>query len=403
MEYLSVENFQLLIKVLDITTDEKSKLLYHIMSFISKQNKTIIEGNKLTINLFCKERDNKKTINPLEQMDIPEAIKRSFTIGITEQRNDPIYFNKNDNGEYIQNLYKKTNDYYQNFEIPDGIDQSILITEKSKELEQLEKDLFNFYQREITLVLDSRDRNHDNFVNSNEYRLNLNQSIYNIHTITVLSAEIPKSGYVINNTNNTLYFQETNGTTLEATIDNGNYSITEVLSLLQAGMNSVGSSNYTISLVNDRVKITSDLTAGDNIFKLIFNGGIENTVNYKRSLYYKNNIGNLLGFIRINLSGSSNYTATKLYDVNGIKNLYLSFPKLNYNRYYNNDGFAKIIMSVPNNTICYYKEEFKQEFIPEIRRIDSLDFKWTDYHDNLYDFNGLEHSITIKFICYNTR
>lgn len=403
MRYLSVENFQLLKKILQINDNDKSKMLYHIMEFLSKQGKSLIESNKLTIHFFKKETSEEDHTSPLEQLDLPDEIKRSFLIPITDQRNNPDYFIKNDTGDYMQKIYTQTNDYYQNFEMPDGVDQSALIIDKSDELKRLERDLFNYYQREYTVVLDSRDRNHDDHPSSSVYRLNLNNNIERVHTIQVISAEIPKSGYIINDTNNTIYFQESVGVILEASIVNGNYTINEIISSLQTNMNAVGNSGYSIVITSEnRIKITSDLTGGDNIFTLKLNGGTEKTPNgTMKTVYYKNNIGSILGYLRNDLSGTSNYTASRLYDVGGIKNIFMSLTNLPYRRYYTNDGFVKIDMNCDNSDICYYKDTgFIHEFRPTLPRVHHLDFRFTDYQDVIYDFNGQNHSITLKFICY---
>lgn len=399
MQYLSVENFQLLIKVLKIKSDEKIKLLYHIMNFISKQNKTIIEGNKLAIDLF--KSSIQQDTHPLEHLDIPEAIKRSVITPITEQRNTDEYFINNDLGDYMQDIYRKTNNYFQNFEAPDGVDQSKFLIEKSDKLKQLEDDLFNYYQREYIYVFDSRDRNQNDYPNANTYRLQLSTQLQNVHTINVLSAEIPNSGYIINDSNNTIYFKE--GTEIiEASIINGNYTIDEIINNLQSSMNSVGNSTYNITISNNRIKITSDLTGGDNLFTLIFNGGTEITTNGKtRSITYKNNIGKILGFENNNFMNGNSYTATKMYNVSPVNNLYMTISNLPYKRYYTNDGFVKITMKKNHGEICYYKDSgFNHEFYPSLHSIEYLDIKWTDYQDVLYDFNGLEHSFMLKFTCY---
>jgi len=403
MEYLSIENFQLLSKilVLNLNPDDepKKKLLFHIMTFIAKQNKDVLESNKLTVYFFTKL--SKQKFQPLENLPVSE----DKWVYISKDRNNYDSLIKGNQGlTYLQDIYRKTNDYYQNFEIPDGIQSSEFLIEKSEHLKNLEDALFNEYQYEQVMVFDSRDRNHDNYPNPEEYRINFHNIMRNVHTIEVLSAEIPKSGYTINENNNTIYFQEENGVEniLSASIPEGNYNVTEIRGLLQSAMNVSGSSVYTITEVDNRIKISSDLTAGDNIFILKFNGGTEFTLDGRtRSVYYKNNIGPVLGYLRNDLSGSSNYIATHSSDTTGIKGLYMTLKNLPYSRYYANDGFIKINMNCNIGEVCYYKnQQFSHYFKPMLNSIEFLDIRWTDYYDNIYSFNGLDHSITIKFIGY---
>jgi hypothetical protein len=409
MNFLSIDNFNILSKVLKIEKQKEKQALYHVMKYIdSSSTDSLLNKNKSVINLHTKSNVIQET-NPLHHLELPDAIKNSY-FGETTDRN--TLFDNNTNYEsgsaYMYNVYKDMVNYYKDHNTG-GISRGIgMYVEKPERIVQMERDLFRYYQHIETIVFDSRDRNWDHYPNSNSYRINFNKKLEKVHTIEIVSSEIPKTGYIVNDTNNTLYFQETPGITLEATIPNGNYTIQEILSLLEVEMESVGGSAYTLTLVNNdtRVRVSSDLTGGSGIFNLVLNGGEEDTVNGSRSRYYGNNIGVILGYSRNNLSGSPGYTTNSNYNVSGIDNIYLTLSNLHYKRYYTNDGFIKLSLEGQTGDVCFYKynsNKFRHEFWPIIESLEFLDFRWTDYNDVLYDFNGREHSITMRFISFIPR
>lgn len=389
--FLSVENFQLLVSILNITTEAKSKMLYHIMNFINSKNSglSVLENNKLVINLYS---NTTEPDHPLEKLDLPESILRSYIN--KPQRNNPNLLVNADIG-YMQGMYRKTNEYYQNYEMPDGVREDQLIIEKSDSLKQLLAELFNFYQREHIFVLDSRDRNHTEYPTAEDYRLNLGAPVTHIHTIQLLSAEVPKSGYIISEINNTVYFSESTNVILEGSIPIGNYTVSELVSALSTVMNSVGSSTYIVSNQGGLIKITSDMTGGDNIFTLKLNGGTEIATNGQpRTIPYLNNIGSTIGFKFTDLTGFNNYTGSSNIDISSVKNVFLTIDNL--------DTRIEIPMNGNIGQTIFYKDSnFTRHFYPNKRKISHLQIKWTDHLDNVYHFNGIEHSITLKFIGYN--
>lgn len=128
-----------------------------------------------------------------------------------------------------------------------------------------------------TLCIDSRDRNTKNYPNSNNYRLNLEKVYKDVISIELTKAIIPQTGYIINHHNNKIHIQETNNITVIISIPVGNYTITTFTTALQNAINSAVTagnlaSTYTISVntTNNKIKLSSDLSGGDGIFKLIF-------------------------------------------------------------------------------------------------------------------------------------
>ena len=57
-----------------------------------------------------------------------------------------------------------------------------------------------------TLIIDSRDRNYNIYPNANDYTIDLDEVYQDVLSIELVSAKVPFSNYLINSTNNILYF-----------------------------------------------------------------------------------------------------------------------------------------------------------------------------------------------------
>ena len=60
----------------------------------------------------------------------------------------------------------------------------------------------NIVQKSINI--DSRDRNKNAYSNTNEYVINLKEALFGVKRVELISAEIPKSEYFVDDTNNLL-------------------------------------------------------------------------------------------------------------------------------------------------------------------------------------------------------
>lgn len=148
---------------------------------------------------------------------------------------------------------------------------------------------------EKRLIIDSRDRNYKNYPKSSNYIIKLNEQFRNITSIELTRAQIPQSGYTINNNNNIIHVNENNECyRLEVPI--GDYTINDLVNKL----NSVFCSSH----LENKYKISYN----KNIGKIIFNSSGEFQLNFKGSvhldnthagfkrLYPPNSMGKLLGF-----------------------------------------------------------------------------------------------------------
>lgn len=262
------------------------------------------------------------------------------------------------------------------------------------------------------LVIDSRDRNYDDHPSPNSYRFSFDHPYDNIVSISLLSAEVPKSQYNVNSSNNKIYFQETNaqvsgGTFLEATIPVGDYTLATLKTALESAMNGVGTATYTLDITTNaaqsKVALSSTL-GGVDLFNLLFNGGTENFGNKTRSVYRDSSIGPVLGFNRTDKTESGSYTGDARVNLNGDAYVLMKFTDFPYmDAGINSDGaqnaFAKIPLDTHTDNVKYHKEgdyEIVRTLEQLHTRLDHLDISFVNYDGSLYDFNGLEHSITLK-------
>ena len=84
---------------------------------------------------------------------------------------------------------------------------------------------------------------------------------------------IPNSDYIINESNNLLHFRESSNELLVATITEGNYTSSELVSEIQTQLNNAGNSGYTVvtnnykSLTeNDPSRVDQNFGNGENVF-----------------------------------------------------------------------------------------------------------------------------------------
>ncbi len=256
-------------------------------------------------------------------------------------------------------------------------------------------------------ITDSRDRNYDKYPFSYDYQVDVNPDYKFVTSVELISAEIPKSSYIINNNNNLMYFEEQTGTRIISTIPVGNYTITDLLTAIGTEMtnDSALGVTYTATLntLTDKITITSD-AFGPSLLNLLFYGGTENFINDTvRSIYLPNSIGPIIGYNRIDLTGSFSYEAQNIYDLSG--DTYVLLHIFDFDNIERPDApcdapYAKIPLDVDQGQVKFYNHEENQEnikyFSPSMGKLSDLHIKFKNYNNDDYDFNGREHSMTFK-------
>lgn len=127
----------------------------------------------------------------------------------------------------------------------------------------------------LRFLIRSADRDTDKYPNPADYVYVLNNEITEVIQIELAQARIPNSGYNVNEHNNKIYFQESYDALLIAEIPVGNYSgIAALIAGIQTAINNTPgrASTYTVLLnsLTQLITISSDLSGGDHIFRLLF-------------------------------------------------------------------------------------------------------------------------------------
>ena len=151
---------------------------------------------------------------------------------------------------------------------------------------------------EKRLIIDSRDRNYKNYPKASNYIVKLNEQFKNITSIELSRAQIPQSGYIINNNNNVIHFKE-GDECYKLEIPIGDYTIHQLVSQITASFCSYDglSNKYMVTYNKSTGKITFS-TSGTVPFELNFKGSVhlDNTHAGFKRLYPPCSMGKLLGF-----------------------------------------------------------------------------------------------------------
>ena len=455
-DFLSIENYQLitnyLIKFsqkkfnLKINVNDYDEKIYSLMEQIynkfnpnlskTKANmfviKNILDTIKEDIFKLNFRTEKQITMNEMIQNEnkqsekIKKNVIRQIPVSISDDINQKISRQLETRQIYdhirVKNdidpvkMYKKLNIEKQKFNQPIDLSapkqyKTDILIKKPEHFDKLhekiygeDKTLDNF------LTIDSRDRNTDIFPNSNNYTVNFNEIYTNVVSVELITAEIPKSGYFLENYNNILHFQEknnqvTSSTYYEAEIPIGNYTSQTIGNAIQNALNMSGQSTYSVSYTSDeKIKIQSDLSGGDNIFNLVFSNGVENYgIDSFRNKYITYTAGRSLGFDAVNLSGQNNYTSNDRITFQSEDYVLLEIPELSGLidgvHYNSQDDFAKILLDSAQNKTTFYKNllvyPIIKTFHPTID-ISKLTINFKIFGNNFYDFHGLEHSLTFK-------
>ena len=262
-------------------------------------------------------------------------------------------------------------------------------------------------------IVDSRDRDQTLYPSPSEYRLSTAE-YRDVVSISLEGAEIPITDYIINAYNNLIYFQEETDITQIASIPFGNYTVDELATEIENVMNSISANSITYTVTSD--PITSKYTISSSatmpfLFNLVFFGGLEscpsiNEINCKNEpVYIENSVGPVIGFDKKNLTGSLSYTGQFVFNLAGEKYIVMFINEqadvIEANKSSVHKAFAKITINVPQGSVNFYNNvdnRYIKHFSPPIK-LSNLSVKFQTYNGNLYNFNGQEHSFTLKILC----
>jgi hypothetical protein len=204
--------------------------------------------------------------------------------------------------------------------------------------------------------------------------------------ISIISAQIPVSFYLINYTTNVLKYSVNNGAILTMTLERGNYNITSLINVLKTEFLSAG---YVFSITFN--KVTG---------KLLFTSPISTTFKIFNSTY-GSTINEIIGFDSVSSYSS---TANVLFGEHpcsliGIKVLKVSSTSLRTNGLASG-GFSNLIATIPVSSppygiILYENKSNSNGGLLLNREISNIDIQITDENNQYINFNNTEYSITL--------
>jgi hypothetical protein len=229
---------------------------------------------------------------------------------------------------------------------------------------------------EIVVSIDSRERLPTE--NCADYILQL-PNTYNVYAIELVHVGIiGNPQYTVYSGNNVLLFQETPGITLQVSLEPGNYDYSTFASALQTALNTMGNSNYTVSVHSTTgiITIASDQTGGTGIFTI-----------FKSSSMFQ-----ILGFLPgADLIDSGSYTSRYQINLAGERTIELSFK---------NVSVIEPFM-VPLDSDNFYGMNDPYVFRGPSKFLNNLHIQLKNPNGTYYEFNGLEHNILLKLKCIN--
>ena len=286
---------------------------------------------------------------------------------------------------------------------PQPRDMSLLIPKVSRNTKAASKSNI------IPVIVSVDSRNKDPTQDHNSYTIELDE-IRDVLSLELTDAQIPISEYVINETNNIIYFEETDGITLLAEMVVGNYDATTLAAEIETQMNAAtgAASTYTVAVdpLQKKFIISSDGGGGGGVFNLLFDGGTE-TIGFEKekTIYIQRSIGEVIGFPPEDLSGDLMYTSDFIYNLNGEKYilLYIKEAELIKTRDSNvKNAFAKIVLDKSLGDTKYYNRNIDNKFIkyfsPPIGRLSKLTIEFRKQNGELYDFNGQSNSLSFEIV-----
>jgi hypothetical protein len=181
-------------------------------------------------------------------------------------------------------------------------------------------------QKTKYINIDTRFRDEYNYLSTANYNVTLPQRITDVSTMTLMSIEVPMSFYNISSAIGNNYFTVTNGeTTTTITIDDGNYDISSLKTVLNSAL-----WGYDLSYNYSGSHSTMNTGSGSVTVNFAV-GSTGNSDKYS----IKSKLGWILGFRQLSYTiTTSTTTSEAFYDLNGSRYLYLALDEFNKGNQY---------------------------------------------------------------------
>lgn len=255
-----------------------------------------------------------------------------------------------------------------------------------------------------TIHIDSRDRDYDRYPSSSEFSLELPETLRNISSAVLVTAEIPLTYYVFSAARgNSSIRVGLDGVFEAVTIPDGNYTASAMESALKAALDAAfAPATFTVSF--DPVTMKCALgCAGKTV-------AVDATAAAKPTDW---GLAYYLGFPRgVVTSGADSVTGTAVAAMNPENYLLLDVEELNgisQSAMYERGGsgrktFAKVPINGDSYQYNYYDKTLTYVDVrPQLTKLDKLRLSLRFHDGTPVDLNGAEWSVSIEFACTLTR
>ena len=237
---------------------------------------------------------------------------------------------------------------------------------------------------ESIIIIDSSKRNTALYSLNNNFVYNTNRTYYNPKKLSLISAIICNSQYIINSNNN--QFNLTYSCTLyTATITQSNYTPTSLATALQTALNNLSIGTFTVTANTNTMQFT--ITSTNSV---VFNFS-KNTL-----------LSQLLGFPTTDSTSVTTITSTNAYTINTTRyyKIYINELNNNYDTNINNSFNYIILNNVNSGEYLYLTDINNVNNTHEINirniNLNTLNIKLYDEWDNLVELNGIDYILIFK-------
>lgn len=255
-----------------------------------------------------------------------------------------------------------------------------------------------------TIHLDSRDRNYTAYPSSSEFVIELPETLKNVSSAVLVTAELPLSYYVFSSARgNTSLSVSLGATSHTITIPDGNYTAATMQTALQAALDTAfGPAAVTVAISATTMKCTF---SGSGTVSVSTVGAADKATEW--------GLGYYLGFPRNAVtSGTNAVTGTRVVFTNPENYLLIDIEELNgvsQTALYAAGGsgrrsFAKVTLTGDNYSYNYWDKTLTYvDARPQLAKLDKLRVSIRFHDGTLVDLNGGEWSMSIEFACTLTR
>ena len=240
----------------------------------------------------------------------------------------------------------------------------------------------------MKLLIDSSNRTSISSSNT-DFTLHFSKPINNVKKVKLLHATIPNTFYTVNSSNQSIDFKEGGGPELYATITNGMYDISNLLSAIKTAMDDAPGSDSTYTATYSSITGFITISATGN-FSLIFSS---NGTNYSTSL------ATLLGFDKSDSTDATSATGTKIPQISRPYHFDIVIAEFPNEISTSADNYLSFIIpvDVDSGSVITWNDEFEQVInFGSPKNLSTLNIR-LQRNGSTIDLNGAEWIMLLEF------